>query len=306
MFDTIQENLIDEKCSLSSILLKFRLFASKLGSELLEDWITYESDGYPAEVNIPEYRKIVVTYNGTFSGPFGSGIQNAPIPPAAIAVHAGEEYLNKEIRHSVAGIEHLIRDYGANGSLKIDGGNLMLLLNHKVYPEFSCIDIKGNVSTMHLLEAMNTVRTKLLDLTIKIASSYPQATEIELGSTKNSVADKIGKGVSEMAQNIIYGSQTIINNSGKNNTFNLKIDAGDLSQFTKYLTENGIDKNDAEELSEIVKNEVPENGVEPFGQKAKEWLGKNIGKSFTGAWKASGAVATTLITEALKKYYGFD
>ena len=76
----IQESIVQEGSDLGSILLKLRLLASRLGSNLLEEWVKRESEGYPKEIEVPPYRIVPASYRGTFSGPFGSGINNAPIP----------------------------------------------------------------------------------------------------------------------------------------------------------------------------------------------------------------------------------
>mgnify|MGYP007045082407 CR=1 FL=1 len=44
----------------------------------------------------------------TFSGPFGSGIRNAPIPPYLIEKYAGEQWSRYEVRQSVSAIDDLI------------------------------------------------------------------------------------------------------------------------------------------------------------------------------------------------------
>lgn len=41
---------------------------------------------------LPDYRIVGVTYKGTFSGPFGSGIKNAPIPPILIKTFANDSW----------------------------------------------------------------------------------------------------------------------------------------------------------------------------------------------------------------------
>ena len=75
----IQASLMEGQ-DIGPILLKLRFLASRLGSDLLEAWVKHESEGYPNEAEIPEYRKIGVSYVANFSGPFGSGLRNAPIP----------------------------------------------------------------------------------------------------------------------------------------------------------------------------------------------------------------------------------
>lgn len=76
----IQTSVVQEGANLGSVLLKLRLLAARLGSEPLGEWIKHESEGYPRDAEIPSYRVIGISYRGTFSGPFGSGIRNAQIP----------------------------------------------------------------------------------------------------------------------------------------------------------------------------------------------------------------------------------
>ena len=76
----IQESVVQEGADLGSILLKLRFLASRLGSDVLEEWVKHESEGYPKDVEVPSYRIVGVSYKGTFSGPFGSGIQRPPTP----------------------------------------------------------------------------------------------------------------------------------------------------------------------------------------------------------------------------------
>lgn len=87
----IQADLLDPNRDIGPILLKLRFLASRLGSDMLEEWVKHESEGYPTDVPVPDYRKIGVSYRATFSGPFGSGIKNAPLPSYQVKKFAGEE-----------------------------------------------------------------------------------------------------------------------------------------------------------------------------------------------------------------------
>ncbi|MFC3570213.1 AbiTii domain-containing protein [Paracoccus simplex] len=71
----LQKSLMNGE-DIGPILLKLRYLASRLGSDPLAEWVKYESEGYPNSAEIPDYRVIGVSYQGTFSGPFGSGIRS--------------------------------------------------------------------------------------------------------------------------------------------------------------------------------------------------------------------------------------
>ena len=81
LLQKIQESVVNEKADLGSILLKLRLLASRLGSDLLEEWVKHEAEGYPKDIDVPSYRVVSVSYRGSFSGSFGAAINNAQIPP---------------------------------------------------------------------------------------------------------------------------------------------------------------------------------------------------------------------------------
>lgn len=104
----IQASLMQQDQSLGPILLKLRFLASRLGSGPLEEWVKHESEGYPKDVEVPDYRKLGVSYTATFSGPLGSGIRNAPIPSYLIEKRAGANWTHFEMRQSVAAVDDLM------------------------------------------------------------------------------------------------------------------------------------------------------------------------------------------------------
>ncbi|WP_431993863.1 hypothetical protein [Sphingomicrobium aquimarinum] len=151
LLQQIQSDLLDTEKELAPILLKFKFLASRLNSSPLEKWIMYELEGYPEGTDLPPYRIFEVVYRATFSGPFGAGIQNAPIPPYLISQHAGESWTNYEMRQSIAAVDELARS-GSSGSLHINASNLILLLQGKVYEGYACNDVTGTVSISQLTE----------------------------------------------------------------------------------------------------------------------------------------------------------
>ena len=79
---------------------------------------------------------------------------------------------------------------------------------------------------------------------------------------------------------------------------------GNSETLEKVLKESGISQESAKELSEIVKSESAESKVEPLGTKAKQWLLNNLKKAEDGTWKVGISVATDVIKNAVKGYYG--
>ena len=299
----IQESVVQDESDLGSVLLKLRLLAARLGSDLLEEWVKHESEGYPAGSEIPPYRIVAVSYKGTFLGPFGSGIQNAPIPPFLIEKFAGKGWTNYKIRESISAVDDLVKKSEGGGNLEIDASNLILLLQGKIYEHYSCNDISGTISCTSLSEIRQTVRSRILELTLELEKSIPTAVHVTFGTPKYQETNP--EKVQQISQQIIYGNVTTAVAGGHGANIAVTIGERDKNSFIAHLVAAGFPEGDASELASIVESEEPTSKEEPFGQNAKNWIASNLKKAAVGTWKMGISVATSLLTEAALKYYGF-
>jgi len=299
----IQAALIDGQ-PIGPILLKLRLLASRLGSDVLEEWVKHESEGYPPGAILPGYRRVAVSYVGTFSGAFGSGIRNAPIPPYLIDKYAGKDWTSYKVRQSVSSIDDLVSSGKNSGILHIDAANLILLLQGNIYEDYACNSVTGQLSKAALVEIQNAVRARVLELTIQIEKTIPAAGEIALGPVKVAPGQKETEAVTQITNQVIHGNYTSISNTGHGAQFNLSINSSDAASVVRALEGAGITTDDAQTISKIFASETPESKEEPFGKNAKAWIAKNIGKAVDGTWKVGVSVATQVLTEAALKYYG--
>jgi len=301
----IQTSIVQEGSQLGSVLLKLRLLAARLGSTDLEEWVKHESDGYPEEIKVPSYRVVGVSYTGNFSGPFGSGINNAQIPSHLVEKFASKQWTQYEVRDGIAAIDELIRTSAdGNGSIGINASNLILILQGKVYPEYACNDVRGAISSSEFIEIQYAVRSRILELTLELEKSIPAAKYITFGATEPLDRNSSEK-VSQISQQIFYGNVTTIS-GGASSQINVSIGEKDRGALIDYLVKGGIEETDATELADIVAAEKPGSVEEPLGSKAKAWLMKNLKKAADGTWNAGVSVATKIITEAVLKYYGLS
>ncbi|MEQ9106250.1 MAG: hypothetical protein RLO04_02145 [Limnobacter sp.] len=177
----IQASIVKEDSDLGPILLKLRLLAARLGSQPLAEWVKHESEGYPTGVDVPGYRVISVRYTATFSGPFGSGVQNAPISPYLIEKFAWKPWTNYEMRGSIAAVDDLLATSEKGGGLQIEAANLILLLQGKVYADYACNSVTGRISRAALAAIRHSVRSRVLELTIELEKSVPEAATVAFG-----------------------------------------------------------------------------------------------------------------------------
>ncbi|PHS77873.1 MAG: hypothetical protein COB56_01295 [Robiginitomaculum sp.] len=304
LLSEIQKTVTSDTAKVSSALLKVQLLASKLGSPILSEWVSHESQGYPPEIPIPNYRKLIVSFYGTFSGALGSGVNNAAIPSYLIKKHAGEDWINFDLRSSMSEIDALVND--SDGTLQINNAsNLILLLNGKIYPDLTCIEVIGKLSSASLASIQHAVKSKILEFTIELEKSFPEALDINIENI-NSIPEDKKKDINNMVLKIVHGNNTEIFNSGDNNSIQVNISSGNIQELTTVLNDAGIPKKEAEELSAIIAAEEPESQKEPLGKKAQKWLGKNISKAINGTWKIGASALSGVLTAAAKQYYGLD
>lgn len=296
----IQDAVLSDEAALSTILLKVRFLASRLGSEALEDWVKYETEGYPRDVEVPEYRIVTVSYKGTWSGPFGSGIRNAPIPPYLIEKHAGKDWTHRKVRESIAGVEELTKT--KYGTLEIDASNLILMLQGNVYADMACNSISGEVSVVAMKEIKQSVRSRILELTIELEKRVPDAMEVTLQKAIPQKPESEAA-VTQIFNQTVYGNVTHVTATDSAQV-NLAITAGDVGSMVSELTKAGLPQDAAREFSEIVAAEEPESAEKPLGNRALEWIRKNTPKAASSAWKIGSEALTTVLTEAALKYYG--
>jgi len=257
----IQVALMNPAEETGPILLKLRLLASRLGSVPLEDWVRFESEGYPPDAELPPYRKIPVSYLAHFSGPFGSGIKNAPIPLAIINEFAGERWMRREVRESVSVVDALAKQGEKSGSLTTDAADLIFALQGKIYENYACNSVIGRIASSSLVGLLNAVRSKILELTSQLEKSVPNAAEIELASQPDEVvADQ--ERVTRITQQIFYGDVTTHNVQGLQ--LNLLAAPGDTTALVKTLVGRGIAEPDAQEFADILSNEEADGGEIPL------------------------------------------
>src|SRR5690606_4809095 len=119
----------------------------------------------------------------TFSGPFGSGIKNAPISPYLIEKFAGESWTHYQMRQSIAAVDELLSNSKKGGSLHIEAANLILLLQGKIYEDYACNSVTGTISRASLAAIRHAVMNRVLELTIEIEKSVPEAAGVTLSSS---------------------------------------------------------------------------------------------------------------------------
>lgn len=299
----IQAAVLQDGADLGPILLKLRLLAARIGSQPLAEWVRHESEGYPHDAERPDYRFIPVTYTANFSGPFGSGIKNAPISPYLVTRFAGEHWVRYEMRESIAAVDDLLAEDRDGSSIGINASDLIHRLQGNVYPDYVCNSVTGSISRSSLASIRHAVRSRVLELTLELEKSIPDAAAVTIGPAASPSAPSAAA-ATQIAQQIIYGNFTAIAATGDGATIQIAVAPHDANSLAQFLTGSGMTEEDAQELARLAASETPESNAEPMGPQVRNWLVENLKKAASGTWKMGIAVATDVVKEALLKYYG--
>lgn len=216
----IQTALLDENASVGLMLLKLRFLAARLDTDILEEWVQHEAEGYPDGVDVPEYRQAKITYTGSFAD-IAKQISNVSIPSGLVASIAGDHWVNYQIRDGLPLIESQIAAAKDGSHFGIDSSNLKVLLQDKIYQGMAIVEINSKIDTGAFARVQHAVRAKTLDFTLKLEKHIPSVAEIEVGTTPVKMSPDDQKNVESLTQNIFYevqGDVTNIHSSGAANS----------------------------------------------------------------------------------------
>lgn len=301
--DIINE-LVDSEKSINSPLLKTKVLASRLQNLQLLEWVSNELKGYESEKNFPEYR----IFYGNITGTYLNGnmqYSNQPVPTIGLEKSFDNSLRSVRFTQSISSLENFIK-LDESGMLEYTFPAEITALIEQNWrkmgnPYLQLINCRRTISIHSMNEILSVVRNNLLDFMLKIDIEFGNLTEIEELKTK----------YKEIA-NIM--NHTIINASGDGNIVNTGANAkvnsstnitkNNKEELQKHLVENGVSKEETDELLKIIDSEQPNSETKTFGEKVNNWTSKVLGKVLDGSWNIGIGTAGTVLTEAIKKYYG--
>ena len=299
LIEEIQKDVVDSKSDLGTLLRKCKLLAARLGSRPLENWLLWESNGYPDDVDVPAYRIWPLELKGHFAGPFGSGIRNAPIPMVCLPEKVRDAYRNYKCQQSIASIEAMVKKAG-KGTLHVSTGDLAVVLGTDVYQHQNCVQAWAEFGVNNLIELLNTVRNRILDFALAIWKEAPTAGE-GIGKTPPDIEPKR---VTQIFNTTVYGGAANLVGSATNSLVSFSVSQNDFESLEKALRDNGVQTADIEELREAITTDNILQKGRGFGPRVSSWIAKMMKKSAEGAWRIGLNVAGNLLEQTISKYYG--
>lgn len=305
LLNEIHLSILDESVDVGNILLKLRFLANRLKSGNLDEWVKNEIEGYPEEVQIPNYRIAQVIYTGTFVDNYKQ-LSDTPIPNALIKKFSGNEWVSYKIRDSLPLIDSMLDRYDSNeGSFEVaNASDLILILQDKIYPDMSIVSIRCKIDSIAFTRVQTAVRIKVQDLVLRLEEEFPEVSGITIGSSSGAISGNKQEDVNQLVQKTIYGDITNIYNTGDGSAVSVNVVKGDQQVLIDALEDAGLPSEKAKELATIIEKENPQDKDNPIGEKAQKWLKNHLKDGVMGIGRIGKSVLETAIYEAIKQFYG--
>lgn len=292
----IQMAAADDSVSLSSVLRRCQILASRLSYTPFKEWVGNESNGYPPHVELPEYRVMHgVPSKADFIGPTHK-VSNYPVPPNLLP----DEELRRLIgmmtlRDGVAEYEAMLTEAKGHpgGAIKNPWpGDMAQQLLHM--QGMHCIEAWQELPMSAVAGMLSQIRNRLLAFTLEIEQSSP-----DLG--ERSATEHERQTVAATYQTIILGgSQTIVH--GGRVEQHITIEQGDVAGLILALKDLGVPAGDIRSLTQALDEDRSEG--EPLGHKTQAWLADAGKQIAAGAWQVGVASASEVIAGAVRSYLG--
>ncbi len=277
----------------SVVLRKLLVLSYDLRNERLATWATTESDGYLSALDIPDYRIVKAGARGTFTGAFGSGVKNQPLPSTILDEEVRHWATEARIGSGMAEIETNAAGGGGRRPWPAD----MVMFYQRSFIEHMALaegwqDLPGSVFD----GIIGTVRNRALRFALELRT--------ELGRADDDLSAIPLAKIDQNVTNFIYGGNVVI--GGTSHRFsqagNQTVNTGDQVGLITALGSLGFTSADVSELLEAMKQDKVETTKPGIGRRAAAWLGK-IGTAIGKAGLSVGSDVAKL--EAGKLITGY-
>jgi hypothetical protein len=299
--EQIIDDATNDEISLASLLLKVKVLARRIKATELNEWVSYELDGYRADAPLPSYRVIdSLNVVGTWDGYGGRRITGQRVSPTGLSEERQKAWFSASLRQPLPELEGYSRDE-SNAGIPWDPYTVM---------EYErCVDAKeggagieymtlssANIMlTRQLLKAiLDQIRSTIIDLAMDLEVIDRTAGEPNGPTISNeevaTVVNNFHIHVTGDGNNIAAGSEI------KQRTKVLKNDVASLIAAAREL---GLSAAGAEDFKEAVLADG-----EPGGTRIQ----KIVERVRTGALALTGSITADLaangLLEAANGYFG--
>jgi len=205
----IQADAVSSSGDVAALLRKCKILAARLGNTEFKAWVDAELNGYESVASLPEYRRLSVESVGHFNGAFGSGMQNAPIPPICIPEKLRQLITHSNMAQPISHYTSLLDRPRKGGTFQeMWPSDLLVRVGKDIYEGMHCVSAWKVIPANSIAAFVDTIRTRILSFCIEIEAQDPNAGEAPLNSPslpQEKVAQVFNTFISGSVQNVATG-----------------------------------------------------------------------------------------------------
>lgn len=298
MLDEIIKSAVEPEASIGELLRRCKVLASVLGSHQLEDWLLWESSGYPDDAHLPSYRTWPQIIKGTFVGAFGRAARSVTVPPAQLPDKWRDRILTVRCGESIAQIEHILSECDSE-MIRTDQGNLVLVLGMTVFEGMNCVSAWGEFHRGRLAGVLDSVRSRVLDFALALKKENPDAAD-----NSTSLAGVGMDKATQIFNTTVLGGDANIVGAATGSNISFGISKGDFESLARSLRKLSISESDLAELHKALQEDPVSGKRGEFGPNVARWLRRMLEKAAAGVWQVGVSSASILLVEAIQQFYG--
>lgn len=287
----LQELASDAQGDINTLLSKALMVATKLNLDDFRRWVLHEQEGYPEDVDVPDYRIVRADLKGyhPHTGLISCQFNNDEMEETLTTLALTETL--SEIIHRMNNQEP-----GQVISYQFSAEQEQVIA-----PLFSNQSFKPLrvISASQLFAIVQSVRNRILTWALDLEKQGILGSGITFSSKEKEIAMH---GQSIQIENFqgVFGDVS----GGQIQQSNQQlVRAGDFPSLATLFRNNGVIDEDIELLANAL-SEEPIVTSAKFGPRVSEWIGKMISKASDGSWHVGIGAAGSLLAGAIQKYYG--
>jgi len=294
----IQRECVAKEGDVSRLLRLCLQLSARLKHEPLKEWVLHELNGYPDDVALPDYRIARTRSRGFFADRF-VGQATLDIPMKVLDEPLRTRFSEARLGQPIREYEELL-NADTDDNLQMPWPQELAFFVGPKVSQIQCIRIWQELPRAVLAGLVDTVKTRVLSMTLEIESLNPEAGEIvgTLPIPEPAVAQIFNTNIyGGQVGNLAAGSSGVVQNAGD------LVLHGDLESLKNYLQKIGIEKESISELVDALDADAA-NANGGIGGRVATWLANIGGKAKKLGGETAVQLAAGLATQAVLAYLG--
>lgn len=290
----LQAEAVDDSSSISGLLMKAKLVASKLGLNDITEWIDFELNGYPSRAETPTYRRFSCRPQA-----FNPYVGWIPIDLGGIPEKILYEFTTVYLQESISNVEKHVAD---SGRLEVQMPHTLTEMLYMGHDSDSRFKISWRFSAFALSGVLTTVKGKILSWSLDLEQQGILGEGVNFSLREKEIASMVFK--NDFSGAVIHNNGVMASSTADVKQENTMSVGSSFDSLKEELKKLGINDAEIDELKVAIESSEQPLTEVGFSQNVSNWIAKIAGKAMQGGLKVGGAVAVSVIAKLITTHLG--